>query len=106
MNKEDSDGKADEKNEAATKTWYHEGSEALLKARYAIAAYSVPRAAERLAEARRYRDLPLDVREGTTQELYKRLRTMEIACSQVGDQRPISSVAFSPNGQIIATSSW
>ena len=96
-----------EKAEAASKsTWYHEGSEALLRARYSIAEYSLPRASQRLAEARSYRDLPLEVREGTTQELYKRLRTMEIGCSQVGDQRPVSSVCFSPDGQLIATSSW
>lgn len=96
-----------EKAEAASKsTWYHEGSEALLRARYSIAEYSLPRASQRLAEARSYRDLPLEVREGTTQELYKRLRTMEIGCSQVGDQRPVSSVSFSPDGQLIATSSW
>lgn len=31
---------------------------------------------------------------------------MEIGCSQVGDQRPVSSVSFSPDGQLIATSSW
>ncbi|KAH9388251.1 U4/U6 small nuclear ribonucleoprotein Prp4 [Tyrophagus putrescentiae] len=69
-----------EKAEAASKsTWYHEGSEALLRARYSIAEYSLPRASQRLAEARSYRDLPLEVREGTTQELYKRLRPWRLA---------------------------
>ena len=93
-------------NSQANKTWYHEGSESLLKARYWIAEYSIPRAKERLEAARQYKEIPLDVREASAQDLYKKLRTMEISCSQVADQRPISSVSFSPNGKLIATSSW
>src|SRR5699024_6383095 len=88
------------------KTWYHEGDQSLLTARYWLASYSIPRAKERLEEARTYKEVPLEVREAGTQELYKKLRTMEISSSQVADQRPISSVAFSPNGKLIASSSW
>lgn len=39
-------------------TWYHEGPDELLPAREFISNYSLPRAKERLALAREYRDLP------------------------------------------------
>ncbi|XP_027195846.2 U4-U6 small nuclear riboprotein factor 60K [Dermatophagoides pteronyssinus] len=89
-----------------SKTWYHVGSENLLKARQWIAEYSIPKAKQRLEEARVYKQIPYEVREANNQELYKKLRSMEISCSQVADQRPISSCSFSPNGSMIATSSW
>jgi U4/U6 small nuclear ribonucleoprotein PRP4 len=40
------------------------------------------------------------------QELFKSLRTFEIISSQIGDTRPVSSCMFSPNDQLVATSSW
>lgn len=66
----------------------------------------MPRARDRLEEARNLKKIPLEIREVNNQELYKKLRSMEISCSQVVDQRPISSCSFSPDGSLIATSSW
>ena len=66
----------------------------------------MPLANERLENAQSYKKIPLEVREASNQDLYKKLRSMEISCSQVADQRPISSCSFSPNGSLIATSSW
>ena len=95
-----------EENKETCKTWYHEGSENLLRARYWMAEYSIPRASSRLANAIETKTIPVEIRESSAQDLYKKLRTMEISCSQVADQRPISSSSFSPNGKLIATSSW
>ena len=78
----------------------------MLKARYWLADYSIPRAKARLECAAQLKQIPVDIREATVQDLYKKLRTMEISSSQVADQRPISSASFSPNSQMIATSSW
>lgn len=88
------------------KTWYHIGSQELLEARYWIADYSLPRAKQRLEMSLKQKDVAVEVREAGRQDLYKKLRSMEIGCSQVADQRPISSCHFSPNGKMIATSSW
>lgn len=46
------------------------------------------------------------VANAAKQDLFKNLRNSEIVYSQIGDTRPISSCVFSPNDQLIATSSW
>lgn len=95
-----------ESNEDETKTWYHEGSQDLLESRFWLANYSLSRAKERLERARERAELPEKTREAIDQEDYKKLRKFDISASQVADQRPISSVSFSPNAQLIASSSW
>lgn len=107
IRKDKGDEKEDkDKDKDNSSTWYHEGPESLRQARLYIADYSVPRARERLINARLERELPETTRSNVRQELYKQLRNLEISCSQVGDSRPISSCQFSPNGQLIVTSSW
>lgn len=87
-------------------TWYHEGPESLKRARLWIAEYSLPKARERLEEARRLRDLPSATITARTQELQKKLQQLTIHSSQVGDTRPVSFCQFSPNSQMLATASW
>lgn len=87
-------------------TWYHEGPESLRIARLWIAEYSLPRAKERLEEAKRLADLPTATKTARTQELQKRLQALSIHSSQIGDTRPISYCQFSPNSQLVATASW
>ncbi|CAH1108802.1 unnamed protein product [Psylliodes chrysocephalus] len=87
-------------------TWYHEGPESLRIARLWIAEYSLPRAKERLEEARRQFDLPAATKTSRTQELQKKIQAMSIYCSQIGDTRPISYCQFSPNSELLATASW
>ncbi|KAI1277972.1 U4/U6 small nuclear ribonucleoprotein Prp4 [Halotydeus destructor] len=88
------------------KTWYHEGPESLRQARFLIAEYSIPRASTRLAKARIEKSIPESTQSAIKQEIYKSLRNMEICCSQVGDNRPVTSVRFSPDTSLIATASW
>ncbi|RWS25616.1 U4/U6 small nuclear ribonucleoprotein Prp4-like protein [Leptotrombidium deliense] len=80
--------------------------ESLRKARYWIADYSIPRAKERLENARQLKHVPESTKSAVNQQLYKKLRQLQINCSQVSDTRPVSAAVFSPNGSIIATSSW
>ena len=68
--------------------------------------YSLPRAKERLEEARRMRTIPDNVKTAKRQELQKRLQAVTISSSQVGDTRPIPFIQFSPNAKMIATCSW
>ncbi|KAI7686444.1 U4/U6 small nuclear ribonucleoprotein Prp4 [Sarcoptes scabiei] len=103
--KKNKDEDRSQEDKEPSKTWYHVGSDSLLKARLWIADYSIPRAKTRLEEAKQLKEIPLEVRETNNQELYKKLRSMEISGSQVADQRPISSCSFSPNGKLISTSS-
>ncbi|CAG9826850.1 unnamed protein product [Diabrotica balteata] len=87
-------------------TWYHEGPDSLRVARLWIAHYSLPRAKERLEEARRMGELPAATKTARTQELQKKIHAMSIYCSQVGDVRPISYCQFSPDSKLLATASW
>lgn len=87
-------------------TWYHEGPESLKIARLWIADYSLPRAKARLEEARNMTDISTATKTAKTQEMQKRLQSLAIQSSQVGDTRPISYCQFSPNSQLLATGSW
>jgi U4/U6 small nuclear ribonucleoprotein PRP4 len=93
-------------NLKSRQTWYHEGPQSLHDARYWIADYSIERANQRLERARAERQVPEETRAAKSQELYKKLGAIEISCSQVGDNRPISSCHFSPDCSLVATSSW
>ncbi|XP_057670934.1 U4/U6 small nuclear ribonucleoprotein Prp4 [Diorhabda carinulata] len=87
-------------------TWYHEGPESLRVARLWIAEYSLPRAKDRLEEARRLADLPAATKTAKMQELQKKIQATSIYSSQVGDTRPISYCQFSPDSKLLATASW
>ncbi|XP_045461463.1 U4/U6 small nuclear ribonucleoprotein Prp4 [Harmonia axyridis] len=87
-------------------TWYHEGPESLRIARHWIAHYSLPRAKERLEEARRLLDCNSATKTAKMQELQKRIQVLSIHASQIGDTRPISFCQFSPDSKLLATASW
>ncbi|CAG2053033.1 unnamed protein product [Timema podura] len=87
-------------------TWYHEGPDSLRISRSWIASYSLPRAKNRLEEARREQNQPEATRTAHRQELQKNLQAMSIFCSQIGDTRPISYCQFSPDSKMLATASW
>ncbi|XP_070582205.1 U4/U6 small nuclear ribonucleoprotein Prp4-like [Ptychodera flava] len=97
--------KAEEKK-YEQKTWYHQGPQGLKKARYWLAEYSLPRAETRLEAARKYKQIPESQKNAKRQELHRFLRSISNQCSQIGDTRPISSCQISPDGKILATSSW
>ncbi|RXM95030.1 U4/U6 small nuclear ribonucleoprotein Prp4 [Acipenser ruthenus] len=87
-------------------TWYHEGPETLKAARLWLARYSLPRAMERLEEARKLKEVPEASRTARQQERHTALRGLNNFCSQIGDDRPISSCQFSPNSKLLVTASW
>lgn len=87
-------------------TWYHEGPEALRTARFWIADYSLPRAKQRLDHARELKDLPSATRAGRMVELQKKVQSLTLECSQVGDDRPISHCTFNYDSRLLLTASW
>lgn len=87
-------------------TWYHEGPESLRTARFWIAHYSLPRAKERLQNARELQQLASSIKAGRTVELQKKIQSLAPVCSQVGDGRPISNCNFNHDSTLLMTSSW
>lgn len=71
-----------------------------------MAYYSLPRAKERLDQARELKDLPSSTRAGRMVELQKKIQSLQLECSQVGDDRPISHCAFNYDSSLLLTSSW
>lgn len=68
--------------------------------------YSLARAKARLEAAREERELAEATHTARRQELQKKLQALSIYCSQIGDSRPISYCHFSPDSELLATSSW
>lgn len=87
-------------------TWYHEGPEALRTARIWIAHYSLPRARDRLDRARENREMSNATKAGRMVELQKKLQSLNLQCSQVGDTRPISHCTFNDDSSLLLTASW
>ncbi|XP_069842494.1 U4/U6 small nuclear ribonucleoprotein Prp4 [Dendropsophus ebraccatus] len=98
--------KAKTSSEEYQHTWYHEGPNSLKTARLWIARYSLPRAMQRLENAREYRQIPESTRTSQKQDLHKSLRSLNNFCSQIGDDRPLSFCHFSPNSKLLATACW
>ncbi|UYV70616.1 PRPF4 [Cordylochernes scorpioides] len=86
-------------------TWYHQGPDSLQKARVFLAKYSLPRAKERLGLAREQLKVPDSQKNAKRQEIYKKLRTLTISLTQIGDTRPMSYCRFSPDSSMLATGS-
>ncbi|QQP56971.1 U4/U6 small nuclear ribonucleoprotein Prp4 [Caligus rogercresseyi] len=90
-------------------TWYHEGPPSLRVARNWIAKYSLGQAKERIArlkaeESARLKEEALEM--ARTQDIQKRLKSLDVIASQIADSRPISTVTFSPNSELLLTGSW
>lgn len=81
-------------------TWYHEGPDALRIARLWIANYSLPRARDRSKYAREFNQLPSAV------QLQKKIQSLQLQCSQVGDTRPINSCNFNDDSSLLLTGSF
>ncbi|RWS07423.1 U4/U6 small nuclear ribonucleoprotein Prp4-like protein [Dinothrombium tinctorium] len=106
IRKKKNEDESEDKERHPTQTWYHEGPESLRRARYWIADYSIPRAKERLERARQERMISESTKTAINQQLYKKLRMLQISCSQICDTRPVAFATFSPDSSIIATASW
>lgn len=97
---------SDESSDEEEGEFYTEGSDALLQARRKIATYSLSRARRRIARQRLEYDLPLGRIVNVRKEVFSELQTFTNLGSQFGDDRPLSTIRFSPNSQLLLTTSW
>ncbi|KAF7982546.1 hypothetical protein HWV62_7706 [Athelia sp. TMB] len=100
------DDAASEDSEEEGEEFYTPGSLELLKARRDIAEYSLPRAQKRIAQQRMDSKIPLGRIIDIRKKAFAEVKTYSNLGSQIGDERPISQVRFSPNSEILATGSW
>ncbi|EPT00755.1 hypothetical protein FOMPIDRAFT_1162809 [Fomitopsis schrenkii] len=101
----DEDSSSDE-SEEEVEEFYTPGSLELLEARRRIAEYSLPRAQKRVAQQRLDSKIPLGRIIDIRKKIFAEVRRVAELGSQIGDDRPISQVRFSPNSQILVTGSW
>jgi len=106
VTQQDAEEEVEEEIQKTAEVWYHEGAEALKVARLFMAEYSLARADQRLRKARVNINNPESDVAIKTQELHRKSRALVNFCSQIGDSRPLSFCQFSPNGELLATSSW
>ncbi|KAL2650742.1 hypothetical protein R1flu_018870 [Riccia fluitans] len=86
--------------------FYTEGSEELREARMEILKFSLPRSAMRIHRAKRKREDPDEDEDKETDEILHAMAQTSMECSEIGDERPLSACALSPDGFLLATSSW
>lgn len=103
----------EQEEEVANQLFYTEGSDELKAARQFIAKYSLPRGGERVRAQKRRREEIVTKREENPgfeppepAEALKQAAGLENRSSQIGDDRPISTCAFSADGSMLATGSW
>ncbi|OVA14902.1 WD40 repeat [Macleaya cordata] len=83
--------------------FYTEGSKELLQARIDITKYSIVKAASRLERARRRRDDPDEDFDAEMDWALKQAGGLELDCSEIGDDRPLTGCSFSHDGKTLAT---
>ncbi|KAK9810076.1 hypothetical protein WJX72_004396 [[Myrmecia] bisecta] len=91
---------------AVPELFYTEGLPGLKQARLQIAEFSLDRAAERLAGAKRKRESADEDEAGERQAAVEAAKAVIQQSSEIGDERPISSCAFQPGGRVLATAAW
>eukprot|EP00276_Gloeochaete_wittrockiana_P012478 CAMPEP_0184374042 /NCGR_PEP_ID=MMETSP1089-20130417/164812_1 /TAXON_ID=38269 ORGANISM="Gloeochaete wittrockiana, Strain SAG46.84" /NCGR_SAMPLE_ID=MMETSP1089 /ASSEMBLY_ACC=CAM_ASM_000445 /LENGTH=544 /DNA_ID=CAMNT_0026717027 /DNA_START=9 /DNA_END=1640 /DNA_ORIENTATION=+ len=95
----------EEEQEEVYELFYTPGSRELRDARMFIAKYSLPRAAARLSARKRLLEDPLayEAEKMATERSHELVKQFGNVVSQIGDERPLSSCALSPDAAIIAT---
>lgn len=83
--------------------FYTEGSPELLMARRQILGFSLPRARARIERAKRKRSDPDEDEDAETEQVLESMGNTSLDCSEIGDGRPLSSCAFSPDASLLAT---
>lgn len=100
------DDEAEEMEGLQTFPFYTEGSEELLKARIEIMKFSLPKAAGRIERTKRQRENPDEDRDAEVDSVLQRVSQIGMNYSEIGDDRPLSGCAFSPDASLLATSGW
>ncbi|KAI5999333.1 WD40-repeat-containing domain protein [Pisolithus orientalis] len=95
-----------EEESADEEEFYTPGSLELLEARRHLAEYSLPRAQKRIAQQQIDSKLPLGRIIDMRKKIFAEVKRFSNLGSQIGDERPISQVRFSPNSKFLATGSW
>ena len=89
-----------------TELFYTEGTPELLHARGEITQFSLRRAHDRILAAKRRREDPDEDSEEEGEEVLRTVSATTMQCSEIGDDRPLSGCAFSPDVSLLATCSW
>lgn len=105
VDEEDTDDE-DEDDEEKEEEFYTPGSDDLLKARRKIAEFSLARARRRIARQREEAAVPLSRIVEVRKQVYGQLKGFTQLGSQIGDERPIAQVRYSPNSKLLLTGSW
>ncbi|KAJ2555753.1 hypothetical protein EV175_002194 [Coemansia sp. RSA 1933] len=100
------EGTIEDDKEEEEEEFYTEGSVELRQARHQIAEYSLVRARDRLEQQRKDCATDLAVVRQRRQALVKTLQSYTNDGSQVGGERPLSRIVFSPDSQSVLVGSW
>ncbi|KZT09945.1 U4/U6 snRNP-specific spliceosomal protein [Laetiporus sulphureus 93-53] len=95
-----------EESEEEVEEFYTPGPLQLLEARRRIAEYSLPRAQKRVTQQRLDSKIPLGRIIDIRKKIFSEVKRFAELGSQIGDDRPISQVRFSPDSKLLATGSW
>ncbi|KAK0548556.1 hypothetical protein OC844_007006 [Tilletia horrida] len=96
----------EESDEDEDEEFYTEGTDELIKARRRIAWYSLQRAQKRIARQRIEATVPLARIVAVRKEVFAPIKKFTSLGSQIGAERQISIVRFSPDSSLLATGAW
>ncbi|EPQ27010.1 uncharacterized protein PFL1_05294 [Pseudozyma flocculosa PF-1] len=99
----DSDNDDDSEKE---EEFFTQGSQRLVDSRRTIAAYSLKRAKQRIAQQRLDANVPLTKLVALRKRTFEPIKQFTNLGSQIGGDRPISMTRFSPDASLLATGSW
>nr|GAT43593.1 predicted protein [Mycena chlorophos] len=100
------DSDSSDNSEEEEEEFYSPGTMELLEARRRLAEYSLPRAQKRIIQQRLDSKMDLGRVVEIRKKVFAEVQKFTNLGSQIGDERPISQVRFSPNNEILATGSW
>jgi len=88
---------------APLQLFYTEGSSELLLCRKEVLRFSLPRSQARIERTKRKRADPDEDQDAETDQVLQCMANTSLDCSEIGDGRPLSSCAFSPDASLLAT---
>ncbi|TRM57954.1 WD40-repeat-containing domain protein [Schizophyllum amplum] len=97
---------SESESEDEEEEFYSPGSLELLEARRRIAEFSLPRAQKRVAQQRLETKIELKRLVDIRKKVFGNVKRFANLGSQIGDERPLAQIRFSPNNELLATGSW